>query len=294
MAQIAYVNGRYDRLAAAGVSVEDRGFQFGDGVYEVVAVLNGQMLDLDGHLTRLARSCSALAIAVPMGPRALSLVMREVLRRNRITNGILYQQVTRGAARRDHVFPAVDTPPSLVMTARGFDFTGKAQLIRTGVGVLVQPDIRWGRCDIKTINLLPNVLAKQAAKAGGAYEALYVDGDIVTEGGSTTMWMVDASGTVHTHPNGPGILPGIMRATLLQVAAAAQIKVVEAPFGLTAFRSAPEAFLTSTTAPCLPVTQVDGAPIGSGRPGPVTLQLARLMWDEIARQTGYQLPAGTF
>jgi D-alanine transaminase len=294
MAQIAYVNGRYAPIAAQSVSIEDRGFQFADGVYEVVAVFGGKMLDLDGHLARLARSCRELELPMPMSQRALVSVMREMLRRNRICEGILYQQITRGAARRDHPFPKQGTVPTLVMTAKPFDFAGKAQLTRAGVGVHVCPDIRWGRCDIKTIGLLPNVLAKQAAKASGAYEALFVDDDTVTEGGSTNMWMVGEHGQVITHPSSTDILPGIMRDTLMRIASAAQIKVIERKFTLGEFLGAREAFLTSTTAPCLPITKVDTAAISDGAPGPVTLRLARLMWAEIERQTNYSLPEGTF
>jgi D-alanine transaminase len=294
MAQIAYVNGRYAPLMDQSVSIEDRGFQFADGVYEVVAVFNGQMLDLTGHLTRLARSCRELGIAMPMSPAAMVSVMKEMLRRNRIREGILYQQITRGVARRDHIFPVPGTPPSFVMTAKPFDFAGKAKLVKSGVQVHVQPDMRWGRCDIKTISLLPNVLAKQAAKAAGAYEAILVDNNIVTEGGSTNMWMVDAKGAIITHPSGTDILPGIMRDTLIRIAAEAQLKIVERKFTLDEFKNSHEAFLTSTTAPCLPITSIDGAKINNGTPGPVTQRLAHLMWAEITRQTGYVLPEDIF
>jgi D-alanine transaminase len=179
------------------------------------------------------------------------------------------------------------------MTAKPMDMAAKARLVRTGVRVSVQPDIRWGRCDIKTVSLLPNVLAKQAAKAAGAFEALLVDGTTVTEGGSTNMWMVDKKGRVLTHPNGTDILPGIMRETLMKVAADAQIQVIEQKIALADFKKAPEAFLSSTTAPCLPIVQVDDAKIATGTPGPVTLRLAQLMWAEIHRQTGFTLPHGT-
>jgi D-alanine transaminase len=293
MTQTAYVNGTYLPTAAAGVSIEDRGFQFADGVYEVVAVFNGQILDLDGHLVRLARSCRELQIAAPMADRPLVSILREVIRRNRLHHGIVYIQVTRGVATRDHPFPRPGIKPTLVMTARPMDMVAKARLVRTGVRVSVQPDIRWGRCDIKTVSLLPNVLAKQAAKAAGAFEALLVDGDTVTEGGSTSMWMVDRRGRVLTHPNSTAILPGIMRDTLMTVAADARIQVIEKKVSLAVFKNAAEAFLTSTTAPCLPIVQVDDAKIAGGRPGPVSLRLAQLMWAEIHRQTGFVLPEGT-
>lgn len=294
MAQIAYVNGRYQAADAGGISIEDRGFQFADGVYEVFAVFGGVLLDMDGHLDRLTRSLQALDIQAPMSNRALTLVMRDVIRRNRVGTGTLYLQVTRGAARRDHPFPPAGTPPTLVITARPMDFAAKARLVRRGVAVSVQPDIRWARCNIKTVGLLPNVLAKQAAKKAGAFEALFVDGDTVVEGGSTNMWMVDDAGRVYTHPDDGAILPGIMRATLMRVASAAQIPVIEEKFTLAAMMGAAEAFLTSTTAPCLPIVQIDDHAVGAGTPGPVTLRLAQLMWSEIQRQTGYCLPAGSF
>ncbi len=292
MAQTAYVNGRYLPAAAAGVSIEDRGFQFADGIYEVFAVFNGRLLDADGHFARLTRGYAELGLPRPMSDRALGVVIGEIIKRNRVREGIVYLQVTRGVARRDHPFPVADTPPTLVLTARSMDMAGKAALSRTGVRVSAQPDIRWGRCDIKTVGLLPNVLAKQAAKAVGAFEALFVDNGTVTEGGSTNMWMVDGKGRVLTHPNGPDILPGIMRQTLIDVARAAQIEVVEQAFTLAKMRSAAEAFLTSTTAPCLPVVQIDGDKLGKGVPGPVTTRIVQLMWHEIARQTGYRLPPG--
>jgi D-alanine transaminase len=293
MTQTAYVNGRYMPASVAAVSIEDRAFQFADGVYEVIAVLNGQMLDLPGHLLRLARSCAAISIPAPMSDRALVIVLGEMIRRNRLREGILYVQVTRGVAPRDHPFPKPGTPLTLVITARPMNMVAKARLVRSGVQVSVQPDNRWGRCDIKSVGLLPNVLAKQAAKVAGAFEALFVDGDTVTEGGSTNMWIVDNKGRVITHPAGPEILTGIMREMLMRVAATAQIKVVERKIKLAEFKTAPEAFLTSTTAPCLPIVRVDGKKIGNGKPGPVSLKLAQLMWAEIARQTGFHLPDGT-
>jgi D-alanine transaminase len=293
MSRTAYVNGQYLPASRAAVSIEDRGFQFADGVYEVCAVFAGQLLDLEGHLVRLARSCRELKIPLAMSDRALVSVMREVIRRNQVQQGIIYVQVTRGVARRDHPFPAADTPPSLVMTARSMDMASKARQVRTGVAVSVQPDIRWARCDIKSVSLLPNVLAKQAAKEAGAFEALYVDGEIVTEGGSTNMWMVDQNGRVLTHPNDRSILPGIMRDTLMRVARSAQIQVAEEKFTLADMHQASEAFLTSTTSPCIPIIKIDDRLVDGGKPGPVTTRLAQLMWAEIARQTGYVLPAGT-
>jgi len=286
--RIAYVDGHYGPLAEAAVSVEDRGFQFADGVYEVCAVLNGRLLDWPAHLERLARSRAGIGIAEPMSDRALELVAKHLLRINFADDALLYIQVTRGAARRDHPFPA-RIRPTLVMTVRPFDFRQRVAQQATGVAVVSQPEIRWARRDIKAVALLPNVLAKQAAKAAGAFEAWFADADgTVSEGGSTNAWIVDSEGRIVTHPNGPDILPGVMRATAIRIAREAQMTVIERPFTLAEAQAAPEAFLTSTTAPCLPIVRIDGAAVGDGRPGPVTARLASLLWDEVARQTNWR------
>ena len=287
MSRLAYVNGRIGPLADAAVHVEDRGFQFADGVYEVCAVLNGRLLDWQGHLDRLARSRAALEIAAPMSDRALTIVAGRLLRANRAREALLYIQLTRGAAKRDHGFPTA-TPPTLTMTVRPFDFAQRVAQQAAGVGVASRRDDRWGHCDIKSIALLPNVLAKQAARRAGAFETWYVDGDgAVTEGASTNAWIVDRAGAVVTRPLSPAILPGVMRATLLRVAAAAQVRVEERPFTLDEAREAAEAFITSTTAPCLGVVSIDGRAVGDGRPGPITRRLGELLWAEIGRQTGF-------
>jgi D-alanine transaminase len=291
MPRIAYVDGRYLTLSDARVSVEDRGYQFADGVYEVCAVLNGRLLDWDAHLARLARSCSELAIPSPMGDAALSLVARRLLAKNRATDALLYIQVTRGTAKRDHPFPRA-ARPTLVMTVRPFDFAQRLPQQATGVKVVTQPDLRWARRDIKSIALLPNVLAKQAAKAAGAFEAWLIgENGVVPEGGSTNAWIVTADGTVVTHPPTHRILRGVMRDTLIRLAGENGIRVEERPFTLTQAKAAAEAFLTSTTAPCLGIVAIDGAPVGDGTPGPVTRRLGDLLWAEIARQTGWSLTA---
>lgn len=290
MSRFAYVNGRFLPFADAGIGIEDRGLQFADSLYEVSAVFNGVMLDHDAHLARLARGRAALRLPEPMSDRALTHVMHEVLRRNRVRTGYLYLQLTRGVARRDHVFPAASTPPSLILTARSADLDAKAQAAQRGIAVVSQPDQRWARVSIKTTGLLPNVLAKQAAREAGAQEAWLVKPDgTVVEGGSTNAWMVDRTGTVLTHPEGDGMLSGVMRATLISVAKAAQIRVEERPFTLDQAKAGAEAFLTATSAPCTPIIRIDGAPVGDGRPGPVVRRLFGLMADEIARQTGYRL-----
>ncbi len=287
MPRIAYVNGRYLPLADAAVSIEDRGYQFADGVYEVCAVLNGQLLDWPLHLKRLARSRSELAIAAPMGDAALTLVSKRLLAINGANDALLYIQITRGAARRDHPFPKVR--PALVMTVRPFNFRQRVGQQATGIAVVTVPDQRWARRDIKSISLLPNVLAKQQARNAGAFEAWQVGPDgVISEGSSTNAWIVTADGRIVTHPEGPAILSGVMRDTLLRLARERQMTVEERPFTLDEARGAAEAFLTSTTAPCLGVVSIDGKAIGDGKPGLVTLRLAELLWSEIARQTGWR------
>ena len=288
MPQLAYVDGRIVPLARAHVHVEDRGFQFADGVYEVAAILNGTLLDWPLHLDRLRRNLAALFIAAPVAEAALGIAARRLIAANRVGEGVLYIQVTRGPARRDHGFPKAPAP-TLVMTVRRFDFARRFAELATGVGVITVNDQRWGRCDIKTTGLLANVLAKQDARAAGAFEAWFVAGDnSVREGGSTNAYIVK-DGVLITHPLSAHILPGIARATLLRLAASAQISIEERAFTLAEALAADEALLTSTTAPLLPVVSIDGAAIGAGTPGPVTARLGQLMWDEIAQATGYRV-----
>ncbi|WP_300537133.1 D-amino-acid transaminase [Sphingosinicella sp.] len=288
MSRLAYVNGRLVPLADATVHIEDRGFQFADGVYEVAATLNGRMLDWPQHVARLGRSLRELSIAAPMSDAALSIVARRVLAANRIRDGLLYVQVTRGAARRDHPFPT-NAVPTLVMTARPFDFRVRVAQQKTGISVITQPESRWQRRDIKSIALLPNVLAKQSAREAKAFEAWFVNPDgTVSEGSSTNAWIVRKDGTIVTHPATESILHGVMRGTLLALAREHQIRVEEAPFTTADALDAAEAFLTSTTAPCLPIISIDGNPVGKGVPGPVTARLAEALWAEVERQTGWQ------
>ena len=191
MSRIAYVNGRYVPHAEASVGIEDRGFQFADGVYEVCEVRAGRLVDEDRHMARLERSLNELRIPHPMPPQALKVVLRETVRRNRVHDGIVYVQVTRGAMRRDFPFPAASTPPSLVVTSRGHDLARLERQANEGIAVVTMPDIRWQRVDIKSVALLPNVLAKQAAYEQGAREAWLVDGNgFVTEGASSNAWIV--------------------------------------------------------------------------------------------------------
>jgi D-alanine transaminase len=287
MPAVAYVNGRYGPIASAGVSVEDRGFQFADSVYEVVAVLNGRFLDWDKHLWRLQRGLAALFIQGAPAEAALIAVANRLMAMSRYADALLYIQISRGATMRDHPFPT-NVPPTLVLTVRRFDFAQRLPQLDSGIAVISLPDQRWARCDLKTTGLLPAVLAKQEAKAAGAFEAMFVRDGEVTEGGSTNMHMVDADGRIVTHPVSARILPGIARDTLLDLARAAQMEVVERPFTLEEARAAPELFLTSTTAPILPIVRLDGDPVGEGAPGPVVRRLGQLAWDEVARQTGWK------
>ena len=272
MSRVAYVNGLYLPHRRAAVHIEDRGYQFADGVYEVIAVKNGIFVDDGPHLDRLDRSLRELEIAPPMSRAALGVVMAEMLRRNRIRDGILYIQMTRGVARRDHPFPA-DSDTSVVMTAR-LEPPQDPRLADHGVEVISIPDIRWKRCDIKSISLLPNILGKQLAHRAGAFEAWQINEQgYVTEGTSTNAWIVDASGRLCTPPIDQQILGGITRRRILKLAEREGIEFTERHFTLKEAQSAREAFITSATTLVLPVTKIDDAVISNGKPGTFTRKL---------------------
>jgi D-alanine transaminase len=276
LARIAYVNGRYLPRHDAMIHIEDRGYQFADGVYELCEVREGRVIDERRHLDRLRRSLTELQIALPMAPAALGVVMHETIRRNRVRNGIVYVQITRGVARRDHAFPPTGTPPSLVVTARSLDLAANERLAAEGVAVITVPDGRWARVDIKTIALLPNVLAKQAARAQGAREAWFVDRQgRVTEGASTNAWIVTQDGKVVTRPADNGILRGITRTVLIEAIKAQGLALEERPFTVAEAHSAREAFVTAASQIVMPVVRIDGRPVGSGKPGPVAAALRR-------------------
>lgn len=280
MSRIAYVNGRYVPHQDASVHVEDRGYQFADGVYEVCEVRGGHLIDERRHLDRLDRSLSELRISAPMSRAALSLVLHETVRRNGVVNGMVYLQVTRGVARRDHVFPAPQTPPSVVVTARRSDFASQEALAASGVKVISVPENRWARVDIKSVGLLPNVLAKQAAKEAGARDAWFVDASgHVTEGASTNAWIVTTDGTIVTRPAEEGILRGITRTVVMEEASTLGYRVEERPFTLAEAHGAAEAFITAASTLVMPVIAIDGEPVGSGKPGPVTTLLRRKFHD---------------
>jgi len=276
MSHIAYVNGRYLPMRNAMVHIEDRGYQFGDGVYEVCEVREGRLIDERRHLARLGRSLDELRIRAPMAPKALGVVLREVIARNRIGYGMVYLQVTRGVARRDHAFPAPDVPPSLVVTARPLNSRRNEALAAAGIAVISVPDNRWDRVDIKTIGLLPNVLARQAAIEQGARDAWFVDKDgAVTESASANAWIVTQAGAVVTRPADHGILRGITRGVLFDVIKAKGLVVEERAFTLEEARAAREAFVTAASQIVLPVVRIDGHVIGDGKPGPVATALRR-------------------
>jgi len=273
MAGIVYVNGQYLRSHDARVHIEDRGYQFADGIYEVCLVIDGRYWDAEGHLDRMDRSLRELQISPPMSRNSLGAVMAELLTRNRLKNALVYIQVTRGVAPRNHLFPAPETPAALVMTARRFDLDASDERARVGVSVITQPDIRWGRVDIKSVSLLPNVLAKQAAFEAGAAEALLVKDGKITEGSSSNAWIVDQSGAIITHPKGEDILGGITRETAIACARDLQIKIEERPFTVEEAMQAKEAFITAATVLVMPVVAIDGRQIGDGAPGPIAGRL---------------------
>jgi D-alanine transaminase len=283
MSRYAYVNGRFAPHGQAVVHIEDRGYQFADAVYEVWAVLDGKLADFEGHMTRLGRSLDELRIEHPMTRASLLNVLRETVRRNRVKNGLCYIQISRGTARRDHPFPKPDVAPSVVITCRAMDLKAIEAKAKSGVAVITQPDQRWGRCDIKTVGLLPNILAKQAAREKGAAEAWLVDDlGFVTEGSSTNAWIVDAEGVLRTRDTNANILRGITRHNLLGIARAAGVELSERPFTVEEAKGAREAFFTAASAFLTPVVSIDGTKIGSGKPGPITNRLREAYFRQAA------------
>lgn len=277
MSRFAYVNGRFVRHGEAAVHIEDRGYQLADGVYEVWAVFDGKLADAQGHFARLWRSLDELRIAHPMGQAALTVVLREAVRRNMVRNGLVYLQVTRGVARRDHAFPNPAVPPSMVVTAKSTDPLLAERKAAQGAAVISVPENRWGRCDIKSVGLLPNALAKQAARERGAIEAWFVDDlGLVTEGASSNAWIVDAEGHLRTRDTQANILRGVTRSTLFEVIREAGLPINEKPFTIAEAQGAREAFITGAGTLVMPITSVDGVKVGDGAPGPVATRLRRL------------------
>lgn len=286
MSRIAYVNGRYVTHGEASVHIEDRGFQFADAIYEVVAVLGRRILDLGAHLDRLNSSLEGLQIDLPVSHNVLPYVIKQMLIRNRIRDGIVYIQVSRGVAQRDHAFPVESEGSSLVMTAKRIDIAAIRSRQQKGVRVITQPDKRWLYCNLKTVGLAANVLAKQAAVEASASEAWMVDGEgFITEGSSTNAWIINDDRLV-TRELDEGILPGITRQVVIDAAGMRQIGIDERRFALQEAYGADEAFLTSTTNFIMPVVEIDGQTIGSGRPGPLTRAVMEAHWDHVRRETG--------
>jgi D-alanine transaminase len=272
MPRDAYVSGRYVPHGQAAVHIEDRGYQFADGVYEVVPIHAGLMVDAAWHLDRLDRSLGELRIAWPMSRRALMLVMRQLIGRNRVRNGLIYLQVTRGVAPRDHKFPD-NCRPQLVMTTK-MTRPHAPQMLEDGIAVITVPDIRWQRCDIKSISLLPNCLAKQQAVEAGAHEAWQVDADgMVTEGSATNAWIVTKDKKLVTRDASPTILNGITRLRLIAIAREQGLQLEERAFGVDEAKDAMEAFITSSSSFLLPVTVIDGQVLGNGKAGSLSLRL---------------------
>ncbi|MER8765752.1 MULTISPECIES: D-amino-acid transaminase [unclassified Mesorhizobium] len=280
MPRIAYVNGRYVAHAEASVHIEDRGYQFADGVYEVCEVARGFIVDMPRHLARLNRSLTELSIDWPVTRSVLPLVMREVVRRNRVVDGLVYVQVTRGVASREFFFPPAGTKPSLVVTARKADPAAAAKRAESGIRIITVPENRWDRVDIKSVGLLPNVLAKQKAKEAGAQEAWFVDVDgTVKEGGSSNAWIITGDGVLVTRPAEHGILRGITRTTLFDVAAKLGLKIEERGFSVAEAKAAREVFISSATTIAMPVVAIDGAPVANGHPGSITVSLRQAFFD---------------
>lgn len=284
MLRIAYVNGRYVEYGDAMVHIEDRGYQFADGVYEVCEVARGYIVDMKRHLDRLGRSMNELKMAWPVHRSAMEVIIREVVSRNRVRNGLVYLQVTRGVAARDFPFPA-DTTTSLVVTSKRTDGAAATARAEKGIAVITLPETRWERVDIKSTGLLPNVLAKQKAREAGAFEAWFVDAEgFVKEGSSSNAWIVTKDGALVTRHAEGGILRGITRTTLIDVAKSLGVSFEERSFTVEEAQQAREAFITSATTIVLPVVEIDGQTVANGHPGSVALSLRAAFFD-VAEKT---------
>jgi len=279
MTRFAYVNGRFMRHVAASVHVEDRGFQFADSVYEVCAIRDGLLIDERPHLDRLERSLGELRMDLPVARSALGAIARELVARNRVREGLVYMQVSRGRARRDHGFPEPAVRPTLVMTARTLDTTRYDAMAGKGVSIITLPEMRWARCDIKSTALLPNVLAKQQAGEAGSFEAWFVAPDgTITEGASTNAWIVDQNGRLRTRALSHQILPGITRGEILSLCRQHGLEYTEVPFTEDDVLTACEAFVTAATIGAMPVVQANGLKIGDGKPGPIARKIREIYW----------------
>ncbi len=283
MSDIAYVNGVFTPLEDARVSILDRGFLFADGVYEVAAVIDGRLIDNEAHLARLARSLGELRLASPVSMDKIVEIERALVARNGVTEGLVYLQITRGAAERDFSFPK-NAKPTLVAFAQKKNILA-APAAQSGVKVLSVPDLRWARRDIKSVALLAQVLAKQSATEAGCQEAWMVDQDgFVTEGSSSTAFIITKGGAIVTRPNSDAILPGCTRRAVMALADQEGLAVEERPFTVAEAQEAAEAFLTSASNLVLPIVSIDGRPVGSGAPGERAKRL-RAIYLDFARAT---------
>jgi D-alanine transaminase len=272
--QIAYVNGSFVPLADAKVSVLDRGFLFADGIYEVSAVLEGRLVDNDAHLARLQRSVGEIALPLPETLARIEEIQHELIGRNHVAEGLVYIQVTRGAAPRDFVFPK-GVKPTLVMFATVKDIVN-APAAKTGIAVMTVPDIRWARRDIKSVGLLAQVLAKQAAAEAGCQEAWMIEDGKVTEGGSSSAFILTRDDVLVTRPNSSAILPGCTRKAVIALAEERQLRVEERAFSIDEALAAKEAFITSASSFVQPVVTIDGQSVGGGKPGPMAVRLREI------------------
>ncbi len=284
MSRIVYVNGAFLPEEEASVSIFDRGFLFADGVYEVTSVLDGRLIDFDGHAARLERSLGELDMPMPLSREALLEIHRRLVAENGIGDGLVYLQVTRGAADRDFTYPDPDTPQTVVLFTQSKPGLADTPQAQTGIRVVTLPDLRWGRRDIKTVQLLYPSMGKMAARAEGADDAWMVEEGCVTEGTSNNAYIV-VGGTIVTRNLGPEILHGITRAAVLRFAREAQMKVEERAFTVDEAKRADEAFVTSASAFVMPVVEIDGTALGDGRPGPVAARLREIYIEE-SRKSG--------
>lgn len=284
MSRISYVNGRYVPHHAASVHIEDRGYQFSDGVYEVVAIHKGKLIDMDGHMIRLTRSLEELEIASPMSIRAMTLIIREIVRRNRITDGIVYMQITRGVAPRDHIFPDHQNSAFVVTAKRFPPFNFESE--NNGINIITTPEIRWQRRDIKSISLLGNCLAKEKARRAGCFEAWFIeDNGMITEGTTSNSWIVTDKSELVTRDISNDILNGITRLSIMKIAKENNIKFYERAFSLEEAKTAKEAFISSTTSFVKPVLKIDNNPVGDGKVGPLSAKLISYYNDHMKAQT---------
>jgi D-alanine transaminase len=278
MSRTVYVNGSLVPEAEAKVSIFDRAFLFGDAVYEVTAVLDGRPIDLEAHLARLDRSLKEMGIAPPLAHAELRVLHLDLIAKNRIVEGIVYLEITRGVADRDFAYPE-GAPPTVVAFTQARPLTDNPHA-ETGVSVITIPDLRWKRRDIKSTALLPQAMGKQQAKRAGAYEAWMVENGLVTEGTSSTAFIVDTEGVIRTQPLGTHVLPGVTRRAILRLAEMAGVVVAERPFSVSEAKTAREAFVTAASAFVLPVVQIDGQRLGDGRPGPIARRFRALYIEE--------------